>query len=113
MTQPRTPMPKQVSVVPVGIAISWQDGHESLFSHYDLRLACACAECVGEWPNRKQLDIRSIPRDVQALDHMTVGSYALQFLWSDFHATGIYPYRMLRELCPCPECAAKRQGVSQ
>lgn len=111
MTQQRTQAPKHVRILPEGIAISWRDGHESLFSHYDLRLACACAECVGEWPRRKQLDIRSIPKDVRALEYLTVGSYALQFLWSDFHSTGIYPYRMLRELCPCPECAGSRKAA--
>ena len=25
------------------------------------------------------------------------------------HATGIYPYQMLREFCPCPACTAPTQ----
>jgi DUF971 family protein len=28
-----------------------------------------------------------------------VGRYALSFRWSDGHATGIYSFRYLRELC--------------
>jgi DUF971 family protein len=33
-----------------------------------------------------------------------VGSYALQFVWSDGHHTGIYTWEALRQACPCPEC---------
>jgi DUF971 family protein len=35
-----------------------------------------------------------------------MGHYAVQFLWSDGHYTGIYPYEFLRGACPCAECAA-------
>lgn len=108
MSQQRMPAPKHVRILPEGVAISWQDGHETLYGHYDLRLRCACATCVGEWPKQRGIDVRSVPRDVQAVEYLTIGNYAVQFLWSDFHSTGIYPYRMLRELCPCPECAARR-----
>lgn len=111
MSEQRIPVPKHVRVLPEGVAISWQDGHEALYGHYDLRVRCACATCVGEWPNQRGIDVRSVPRDVRAVEYLTVGNYALQFLWSDFHATGIYPYRMLRDLCPCPECAGKRKAA--
>ena len=43
--------------------------------------------------------------DIQPLDIQLVGRYALQFSWNDGHATGIYPFEVLRETCPCPECA--------
>jgi DUF971 family protein len=33
-----------------------------------------------------------------------VGSYALQFFWSDGHNTGIYTWEMLRRACPCSMC---------
>jgi DUF971 family protein len=33
-----------------------------------------------------------------------VGSYALQFTWSDGHSTGIYSWDWLRAACPCSEC---------
>ncbi|MSQ12233.1 MAG: DUF971 domain-containing protein [Dehalococcoidia bacterium] len=108
MTQQQTPVPKNVRIVPEGIAITWPDGHHSLYPHRFLRLRCACATCVGEWPHAKRLDESTVPEDVQALDSMPIGSYALQFLWSDLHSTGIYPYNVLREACPCPECAGKR-----
>ena len=36
-----------------------------------------------------------------------VGNYALNIEWSDGHRTGIYPWDMLRALCPCPQCTGK------
>jgi DUF971 family protein len=42
-----------------------------------------------------------------------VGRYAVQIHWNDGHSTGIYSFDYLRQICPCPECAAKReQGAS-
>jgi DUF971 family protein len=33
-----------------------------------------------------------------------IGRYALGITWSDGHATGIYSFDYLRELCPCGKC---------
>ena len=100
--------PKTVKILQDGIAIEWEDHHTSLYPHRSLRLQCRCAECVGEWPNPKQLKEESIPQDVYAVEYQTVGRYALQFLWSDLHYTGIYPYSVLLESCPCPVCAKQK-----
>lgn len=45
-----------------------------------------------------------VPRDVHPLAIRHVGRYALRFDWSDGHDTGIYPFRLLRELCRCIPC---------
>ena len=55
-----------------------------------LRLRCPCASCVEEMTGRALLDAESVERDVRAVDQLPVGQYALQFLWSDTHYTGIY-----------------------
>ena len=47
----------------------------------------------------------AVSDDIQPLDIQLVGRYALQFSWNDGHATGIYPFEVLREICPGPECA--------
>ena len=91
---------KEVIVTPEAITIHWEDGRICVYEHRFLRLNCRCAGCVGEWPNRTQIDPSTVPDDVQALDHQIIGSYAVQFLWTDTHYTGIYPYTVLRELCP-------------
>ena len=35
-----------------------------------------------------------------------VGNYAVSPHWADGHKTGYYPFRLLRDRCPCPECTA-------
>ncbi|MCH8827495.1 MAG: DUF971 domain-containing protein [Chloroflexi bacterium] len=93
-----------------GLDLEWSDGH---LSHYDskyLRINCACAECVEEWTNRKLLDPLTVAADIHIEDHIPVGKYAVQFLWSDTHYTGIYPFEMLRKLCPCDECKANAES---
>jgi DUF971 family protein len=86
------------------IAIEWSDGHKSPYDAKYLRVNCGCAECVEEWTNRKLLDPATVAADIHAEDHLMVGRYAVQFLWSDAHFTGIYPFEMLRLLCQCDEC---------
>ena len=80
------------------LAIRWADGRESVYDVRDLRLACACARCIDEWSGEQQLDPASVPADVRPLRIEPVGRYAIQIEWSDGHATGIYPFRRLREL---------------
>ena len=87
-----------------GITVEWTDGHRSVYEAKYLRINCGCAECVEEWTNRKLLDPVSVPADLRAEDYLMVGRYAVQFLWSDAHYTGIYPFEALRALCPCDEC---------
>ena len=89
-----------------GIAVRWSDGHRSLYGAKYLRINCGCAQCVEEWSRRQLLDPASVPADIRAEDYLTVGKYAIQFLWSDAHYTGIYPFDILRKLCPCSECTS-------
>ena len=91
-----------------GISVEWSDGHKSEFTAKYLRLNCGCAECVEEWTQRRILEPASVPADIRAEDYLMVGRYAVQFLWSDTHYTGIYPFDMLRRLCQCDECEADR-----
>ena len=102
------PSVKRVELQGQNIAVEWGDGHESLYKAMHLRVNCGCAECVEEWSQRKLLDPASVPADLRAEDYLKVGRYAIQFLWSDAHSTGIYPFEMLRKLCPCGECKTTR-----
>ena len=86
------------------VYIEWDDGHKSFYRCIHLRVNCGCAECFEEWSNRKLLDPMSIPSDLKAEDYLMVGQYAIQFLWSDAHFTGIYTFESLRALCECTQC---------
>ena len=83
------------------VLIEWSNGHKCTNIGRDLRLNCQCAVCVEEWSHKKLLDPVSVPNDLIAEDFMYVGKYAIQFLWSDGHYTGIYPFDLLSELCNC------------
>jgi ATP-binding protein involved in chromosome partitioning len=83
---------------PRELAITWRDGHESVYAVRELRLACGCAVCVDEWSGEGRLDPGSVPEDVHPLRIEPVGRYAIQIHWSDGHDTGIYAFERLREL---------------
>jgi len=86
------------------VKILWADGHESVYPARLLRLACRCAACVEEMSGRPLLDPAAVPADVYPVSLQLVGHYALQPVFSDGHATGIYTFEHLRALCPCPQC---------
>lgn len=86
-----------------GVRITWADER---VCHYDapaLRFACPCAQCVNEWTGERMLKPESISSELIIKDIGLVGRYALNFQWSDGHATGIYSFRYLRELCELHE----------
>lgn len=91
------------------LRIAWDDGHLSEYPLGGLRAACPCAQCRG---SHEAMSVRPTPgmlevplREGQSaeLERIeTVGNYALQPVWKDGHAYGIYSWEYLRELCPCP-----------
>ena len=85
------------------VLVLWEDGHQSVFPLDYLRSWCPCASCQGHAPTAKYLDLVD-----QELVHVDgVGNYAVSFTWKDGHSTGIYSYRLLRQLCPCEACAPR------
>lgn len=95
---------KNVNLDGQNVQIEWDDGHLSEWSATSLRISCGCAECVEEWSKRQLLDPASVPLDLKPEDYLMVGRYAVQFLWSDGHFTGIFPFDVLRSLCTCDDC---------
>jgi DUF971 family protein len=102
--------------------IRWQDGHESVYPFDLLRKECPCALC-NDQRSRAATQVTSLAvlsgpvvrvGEVQAKDVTPVGRYAVNFVWSDGHDSGIYAFTYLRELCPCPACrAAQGSGGSR
>lgn len=103
---------RRLKITQNGVSIEWNDGHRFEYDAKYLRINCGCAECVEEWSQRRILDPASVPSGIQAEDHLMVGNYAVQFLWSDAHFTGIYPFDMLRRLCRCNECLSSEEKAA-
>lgn len=87
------------------LIISWDDGRESRLPYAGLRANCPCVECKGGHlymgtPADLELMRRPPDDDVTIEQIQAVGSYALQFQWSDGHYTGIYTWAYLRGADP-------------
>ncbi len=101
-----------------GVDVTWSDNHAS---HYDfpyLRDHCPCAVCNDEREKNEKTSATPgagpvlpmyKPR-VTAKKATAVGNYAIQIEFSDAHATGIFSFEHLREICPCDECAREFRG---
>ena len=79
--------------------IVWADGRGCRYGAAELRRVCPCAQCVNEWTGERTLRAEAVTNDLTIEDMQLVGRYALTFKWSDNHQTGIYSFRLLRELC--------------
>ena len=93
------------------LELLWEDGHRGVYSARDLRLACRCAYCIEELTGAPLLDEKRVPAEITIRHLELVGQYALGVHFSDHHTTGIYPFRGLRESCPCEACCLARAGA--
>ena len=89
------------------LRVLWDDGHECLYPYSHLRQACPCATCrelraqqQRASTNPFQVVTTVTTSDVYPVRISAVGNYALNIEWSDSHRTGIYPWSLLRTLCP-------------
>ena len=85
------------------LAIDWPDDHHSEYSLWNIRAVCQCAECNAYRNNPDPLKVAPTP-DARVREMNYVGNYAIQFVWEDGHSFGIYPWDMLRKMCPCAIC---------
>ena len=89
------------------MAIKWEDGSESFVRLEKLRRACPCAGCKGEvdvmgnlYKNPEQ---PLSPAAFRLVRLESVGGYALQPVWGDDHATGLYSFDYLKRLADSAE----------
>lgn len=92
--------PTDIQVLGDELAIKWDDGGESYLKLELLRRACPCAGCQGERDvlgHLHQAPAKPLsPQSFQLVRLDTVGTYALQPVWADGHATGLYSFAYLR-----------------
>jgi DUF971 family protein len=98
MEPPETPAPERVELDRrEHLLLAWSDGTQIVFGLEELRTNCPCAECRGlrerglpVWPKPAS------PRPLEATGADLVGGWGLSITWNDGHATGIYPWSLLR-----------------
>src|SRR5262245_16785254 len=88
------------------LAIRWEDGRESFVRLETLRRACPCAGCKGEGDIMGNLyknpDKPLSPQAFQLQRIANVGGYAIQPIWGDGHASGIYSFEYLKKVTDTP-----------
>lgn len=102
MTQPGGVEPREIRKVGTReLKVLWSDGHASVYPFWRLRENCPCAACVNELTGERMIPPGSVSKEVGATKVEVVGNYALGFVFTDNHFTGIYKFETLRNLCPC------------
>jgi DUF971 family protein len=95
---------RPLDIQPVGeeLAIKWEDGTESFIPLEKLRKNCPCAGCKGErdiMGNLYKNPERPLsPEAFQLTGVEMIGGYAIQPIWRDGHATGLYTFDYLRHV---------------
>jgi DUF971 family protein len=111
MTAPEAEV-RDASLADGALQIEWGDGHHSALPLALLRAKCPCATCreVREAPPDpfRVLSASEAAAVPTLQDIEPVGRYGIRPVWQDGHSTGIFTYQYLRQLCPCPECTARR-----
>jgi DUF971 family protein len=94
--------PQDIQQIGSELAIKWNDGSESFIPLEKLRRHCPCAGCKGEtdilgnvYKNPGQ---KLSPTAFQLKRIASVGGYAIQPVWADGHATGIYSFDYVKRV---------------
>ncbi|HUP51785.1 MAG TPA: DUF971 domain-containing protein [Longimicrobiales bacterium] len=87
------------------LRIAWKDGRVAEYEPRELRLLCPCAACVDEMTGIRTLRPDAVDEGVYPTAIHYVGRYALQFVWSDGHSTGIYSFEYLRDVAEAQDRA--------
>lgn len=96
-----TPRDLKVKLAEQKLFIEWADGAHSELSLAELRRICPCATCRTERESQGANPLRVLkadPTGVRVVSAKLVGTYAIQFDWSDGHNTGIFDFRFMRSL---------------
>jgi DUF971 family protein len=98
----RLMQPKDIQQIGDELAIKWEDGSESFIALERLRKCCPCAGCKGEkdiMGNLYKNPARPLSAQAFQLVRLDrVGGYAIQPIWADGHATGLFPFDLLKRL---------------
>lgn len=100
---------RPVDIQPIGdeLAIKWENGEESFVRLETLRRRCPCAGCQGEVDVMGNLyknpEKPLSPQAFKLKQLANVGGYAIQPVWGDGHATGLYSFDYLKKVADAPQ----------
>ncbi len=77
------------------LEVVWEDGVTQEITHGQLRAACKCTLCQSA---RLRGQPAAPTADQQIDEIRQIGHYAVQLVFSDGHARGIYPWELLRSI---------------
>jgi DUF971 family protein len=80
------------------VTIEWSDDKSFIYNASQLRRVCPCAGCVNEWSGERTLKAETVADGLTFTSIGVVGRYALNFIFSDGHDTGIFSFKYLREV---------------
>lgn len=94
--------------VRAALEFRWADGTPHMAAYRLLRANCPCADC--KWlratsDERTAVDL-SPDENIELMDIRLVGAYGVQFVFSDGHDRGIFPWVFLRTLLASSQEAA-------
>lgn len=94
--------PLDIQLVGNELAVKWSDGGESFIPLEKLRRACPCAGCRGETDIMGNLyknpETPLTTKSFGLTRILNVGGYAIQPVWADGHATGLFSFEYLRQV---------------
>jgi DUF971 family protein len=93
--------PTNIQIIGREVAIAWSDGAETYHGFEALRAASPSAANLGERDILGNQYGGNGPKTfpgVEVLGWEIVGNYALRFMFSDGHGTGLYSYDYLRKI---------------
>lgn len=89
------------------LTVAWADGHTSEFPLFGLRKNCPCVECRGghDQMGRFEPELFNVTptREYKITNAVTVGNHALKISWNDGHNTGMYRWKLLRNMAEAVE----------
>jgi DUF971 family protein len=80
------------------LELAWPDESVARIPYQTLRGECPCASCKNEWTGERILDPASIRPDIKLEGMEGIGNYAVRFVWSDGHSSGLYNWETLARL---------------
>jgi DUF971 family protein len=90
--------PSQIEVARTeGVTVTFGDGYVARFPLLPLRQGCPCATCRAQRDRGEPVWPRAGSEEpLRVVDARLHGAWGLAITWNDGHATGIFPFALLR-----------------